>query len=373
MGFVRAHPSAGVVRLAPLLLLGLLAAWPGQRAVAAAAADDSAEGDLGVLPAPEVAKFVLDGDNLVVETGLTPGAGQRDVQIAGLPGEASVYFSARTRQREPRAILYFSLNHSSTRPGGQSCELSVVANGTTMVLSRTLRSPRQFHTVSLRQTRYRWNGDGDGTVQLSVRSTRSDTGQVVDDVDVSAGNMAELLREHPAECVEFLGPVLHDFGGQDASLLGVSRPLAWQVLGDLTGPEEALDSRVDALLARLNDGDYRARQRAARELIQIGGPAASLLRDRPREALSAEQHAWVDKFVDDYRPLPAEQVQEMRRDRNFLVRCFVFSVDRPIRRAAAEQLAKLTDKSPDLLDANGDLDARLKALGRLRGGATSKP
>src|SRR4051812_25010775 len=111
MGFARAQAivtaaaAAAIGALGFALLLGYFAA-PARAAApaggaglvaAGAGAADSAEAESAVLPAADVAKFVLDGDNRVIETGLTPGAGSREVQIAGLPGEATVSFSARTR------------------------------------------------------------------------------------------------------------------------------------------------------------------------------------------------------------------------------------------------------------------------------------
>lgn len=328
------------------------------------------------LPPEQVVRFLLENNSLVMETGLDYSAQRQTVRVAGLPGEVSVLFTARTRQREPRAMLSFSLSHSSGAvEGGVASDLLISVRGGYMQVRRSVRTADEFHSMTFTQSRYRWGREDEGQVALSVRVSRRDTGRAVTEFELTADSMGALLREHPAECVEFLGPLLRNFG-QEGAVFSVGPVAAWQVFGASAEPDGEAVRRVEWLVARLAVEDFRERQAAARELKAIAGTAAVVLADRPRKSWTAEQNAWLDAILGDYRRLPPEQAAEWRDDPSFLLRCFAYGDDPAVRADAAREIVRKIApgaEGPCPLDATADLDGRVKAVGAMRTALAAKP
>src|SRR5204863_630718 len=108
--------------------------------------------------------------------------------------------------------------------------------------------------------------------------------------------------------------------------------------------DRSLLPRVEALVARLDAGDYRVREAALARLREMGGPAALVLSDLPRQKFSAEQNRSIESMLTDYRPLSDDAAAARLGDTEFLMSCLAYSDDPAVRAAAAGRLAELTGK-----------------------------
>jgi hypothetical protein len=201
-------------------------------------------------------------------------------------------------------------------------------------------------------------------VTLNVRVVTS-TREPVDDVRLSAGSFEELLRKYPGPTAKYLAPVFRDFG-QDAAVFAVDPRVAWQLFPDAVDPDEAMASRVLALLDRLNVDDFRQREAAAVELAELGGPAMLVLGELDRATLTGEQNARIDTLLAGYRRLDAAEAAALLEDPEFLLRCFTYCEDRPARAAAARALGQVLARDDLPLDPASELPARTRAADLVR-------
>jgi hypothetical protein len=180
---------------------------------------------------------------------------------------------------------------------------------------------------------------------------------------LGADNIIELRRQYPNETSTYLDPIFRTLrmGGL---LSRVDPRLAWQVFADAFVPSEKLKSDLKNVLAKLDADSFQDRETAARELTQLGQPAALALMRMDRKNLTEEQRTRVDAFLSQFRTVPPEQAEKYRRDTDFLLDC-LFADDEALRVRALEQLRRVTGKSIEF-DVTADADHRLAAIEKLR-------
>jgi hypothetical protein len=183
------------------------------------------------------------------------------------------------------------------------------------------------------------------------------------DLRLSADNIVELRRRFPAEVAKYVDPIfltLH----QDGLLAKVDPRLAWQVFADAYKPTPELESRVNAVLKRLDADDFQQREQASKELGEIGQPAAIYLRGAARTGWTEEQSGRVDTFLAKFQTIEEAKAKKYRTDREFLIDC-LYADDETIRRLALGELQKLIGRSIEL-DVAAAPEQRYIALRRLR-------
>lgn len=269
------------------------------------------------------------------------------------------------------SALFFKLDHASPDAGDgpPSVETNVLVRPGYLLLNRVVRSGDELWTASLTQSGDFGRAaaplaDRDDRVSLRVRRLRVATGELTEDVQRSAPTFAELLRRFPHESAEHLGPVFRDFR-QEVEIFGADARMAWQVLSDRLPRDPAVVPRVERLVAQLDANDYRDREAAVRNLRDIGGPAALVLGDLPRDRYSAEQNSRIDTLLAAYRPLTEVAAAERRNDPEFLLSCVAYSDDAAIRTGAALRLTEVTGR-PVAQSLPADRAARLSLVGSLR-------
>ena len=316
-----------------------------------------------------VVRFARAGQDLAVASELAVLDGVRQVRIKGLEGAS--HLQVGRRARGPFGVIpYFDLTHRGpAAPDGGSLHLAVAAQAGNLRLTRTVTARDGLHTsVTLSQDGFLRPGRGarqrGDRVMLRVRVIRNALKPDVD-LRLTAPSFADLLRKHGGPAAKYLAPVFRDLGGQDAAVFGVDPHVAWQLFPDAVEPDEALASKVIALVERLNDGDFRHREAAAADLAALGGPAALVLREFDRAALTPEQNTRISAFLADFRQLDPGEAAALLADPEFLLRCFSYSEAEPIRAAAVRTLDGLVGP-PVHLDPAADPRARLAAADALR-------
>jgi hypothetical protein len=266
---------------------------------------------------------------------------------------------------------FFDLRHDSN-----AVQMTVYAQGSTVRLSRNVRSGDLYTMVSFSQDNYSRRGrqiDAEGErVSLRIRTTNFAKPQPpLDDIQVSAGSFAELLRRHPGPTARHLAPLFRAFG-QDAVVFRVDPRVAWQLFPDAAEADEMMISKAQGIVARLDSPDFRQRELATHELESLGGPALALLNDLDQSTLSPEQCARIDAILKRHAPLDDTEVSALLQDTEFLLRCFTYSEVDVLRAAAVRHLESVTHMEPGL-SADAKLPARIQAADQFRERMTADP
>jgi hypothetical protein len=323
-------------------------------------------------PIERMAEFAVEDEGLTVRTSLRPTNGLTPVEATNLSGTIRADVTLRSRRDRPGGSLFFKLNYASpdAADGPPSVETNLFVRPGYFLLNRVVRTGDELWTASLTQSGDFGRpaavplADRDDRVALRVRRLRIATGELTEDIQRSAPSFVELLRRYPNESAEHLGPVFRDFK-QEAAVFGADARVAWQVLSGRLPRDPALVPKVKRLVAQLDANDYRERESAACMLRDLGGPAALVLGDLPRDRYSAEQNSRIDTLLAAYRPLSSDVAAERLNDPEFLLSCLAYSEDAVIRTGAAGRLTELTGK-PVATSPPTDRDARLALVEKLR-------
>lgn len=334
--------------------------------------EDRAKDDDPIAPEKAVS-FSLRADDLAVGTDLQRLDGTRTIHIRGMEGFTRVTMSQRARGGIG-LVPYFELNHTgaANEDGTGAVQTMISSYGGSVRMTRTVRIGDRYDTISLLQdTLWRRNGNFEprpDRVRMSIRSNRANQpGAAIEDYKLSASNFTELLRRNPGPTARYLAPIFREFG-QDVVIFRVDPRIAWQLFPNAAEVDQAMTSKVMGLLDRLDDDDFRAREVASAELELIGGPALLVLSEVDRDTLSPEQNTRFDAIVARYRTLDEEEVEALRNDAEYLLRCFIYSDVPAVRAAAISALRKRLGDSIELgLDPTVKLPARVKAADALRG------
>ena len=194
--------------------------------------------------------------------------------------------------------------------------------------------------------------DPDTAVRLNAQIIDSITDDVVGQYNVSAPTFRELRLKYPRETQEFVVPILRDLHSE--SILAPDAQIAAQVFGGEVKPDEALQKKIGAVLAKFDSDSFQDREQAAKDLAALGQPAAMALRHADRKGWSIDRQSGVDAFLSQYQTMPAEKVTELRKTPIFLLDC-LYSDDVNCRASAGKEIEKLTGVS---IDASATGDAR---------------
>ena len=375
---MRPPPTPFSPASAALLAAALLVTIPTTAAATARATQPPAAGDEPGAPAgpqsiERVVEFTVQDEALGVRTALHATNGLTAIDVPELPGAVNVDVTFRSRRDRKAALMFFKLTHSREDDGNGraavTTDTSVLVRPGYLQVNRVVRSGDDLRSVVLAQSGDFGKtaaplADRDDRVTLRVRRLRLARSELVEDITRTAPTFTELLRRHPHDVADHLGPVFRDFK-QEAAVLGADARVAWQVLADRLPRDPRLAPRVEALVAQLDAGEYRVREEAAKQLRTLGGAAALVLADLPRGRYSVEQNSRIDAVLSEYRPLSAEDAAERLNDVQFLLGCLAYSDDAAVRAAAAERLGELTGR-PLPSPPPDDRERRLKLVRELR-------
>ncbi|MDQ3439407.1 MAG: hypothetical protein M3478_03555 [Planctomycetota bacterium] len=317
----------------------------------------------------DVVSFALEKDDIVLRTSIPP-TDMSAVVVDGKPTLISVMTqagdaaapaapAANKGQYQPPV---FQLDRHELTPRGGIAITNISAVAPRVSISRSSDGPNEpFHNVDFIQDDSAFLEEGDERVRFYVQVLNED--ETVVDLKLSAVNLAELRRTYPAETMRYLEPMFREFG-QSGVLFQINAKAAWQVLGGTYAPPADVAKQVDAVLARLDADDAKVREAAAKELEQLGQPAALALMKRDRSKLSEEQLSRIETFLASYKPLSDDEAARMRNDPEFLL--MALSSDEPDLATRALDRLREVAKQPIAFDGNATGAARFDAIATLR-------
>jgi hypothetical protein len=296
------------------------------------------------IPIEKAIRFTLRGDDLSVATDFKLEDGPRQVKLIGLEGSTRVEVG---RRRGPLWLVpTFELRHTGAAgDDGGASQTRVYSQSSYIRIEQTIAIGDRRTSVLLTQDsglfrRNRWATPDPPGERVTLRVTPPQTGpRPPDEIRISAGNFAELLRKDPARAERHLAPMFRQFG-QDVALFRIDAQIGWQLFPDAAEVDPKTESRVLNLLAKLNVGDYRERELATAELEVLGGPAAQVLSEADRSALTPEQNTRVNAILSRYEQLDESEVARLVDDPAFLIRCFTYGDVPAVRAAAARAIAR---------------------------------
>lgn len=313
----------------------------------------------------EIVQFSIENDDIVVRTTVPP-TDISAVVVDGRPTLISVSTplvdapAPATERGKLYQPAYFSVMRHEYPPSGGLAITQINVVVPRVAISKSAEGSGVFRNVDFIQSDD-FLEESDDRVRLYVQEHRND--EPVVDLKLSAANVAELRRKYPAETMRYLEPIFREFG-QSGVLFQVSPQAAWQVLGGTYSPPADVEKQVDAILIKLDADDAKQREAAAKELEQLGQPAALVLMKRDRAKMTEEQQARVEAFLAPYKPLSDDEAERMRNDVEFLLTAL--SVEEP--EVAARALDRLTEvaKQPIAFDLKSAGAARADAIVKLR-------
>ena len=317
----------------------------------------------------DVVSFALEKDELVLRTSIPPTE-MAAVVVGGKPTLISVVTQAgdgggagaAPANKGPYQPTIFQLERHELTPTGGIAITQMSAIAPRVSISRSSEGPHEpLRNVDFIQNDPGFLEEGNDAVRFYVQVIDKD--ETVVDLKLGATNLAELRRRYPTETMRYLEPMFREFG-QSGVLFQINAKAAWQVLGATHTPPPDVAKQVDAVLARLDADDAKVREAAAKELEQLGQPAALVLMKRDRSKLSEEQLSRVETFLSAYKPLSDEEAARMRDDPEFLL--MALSSDEPELANRALDRLKEVAKQPIAFDANATGTARFDAIAKLR-------
>ncbi|HEV2294539.1 MAG TPA: hypothetical protein VGR35_11845 [Tepidisphaeraceae bacterium] len=325
----------------------------------------------------EVVQFAIEKDDIVVRTTVPP----TDICAVVVDGQPTLISVSAQRgdappaaQAQEQGSLYqppfFSVMRHEYPPSGGVAITQINVVVPRVAISKSAEAAGEFRNVDFIQSDD-FLEESDDRVRFYVQEHRND--EPVVDLKLSAKNVAELRRKYPAETMRYLEPIFREFG-QSGVLFQVSPQAAWQVLGAAITPPADVVKQVEAILVELDADDAKQRDTAARELEQLGQPAALVLMQRDRSKLSEEQQARVETFLAPFKPLSDDEAERMRSDMEFLLTAL--SAEDPALAARALERLKEVAKQPIAFDVSATGAARAEAIAKLRAQlipATTRP
>jgi hypothetical protein len=268
----------------------------------------------------------------------------------------------------------FSLTHYDFSAPGVVETLSVQAQQDYFHVDRSAQLPEGYRSVRIseqapqlevpttgpRRFGPRVPASAEGTAQLTI--TLADSTGRPQMLNLVEPDFQSLVRRHPREIEEHVRPLFRRLG-QDA-VFAPDPLVAWQVFSDRWVGDESMRRRVEAILPGLAAGDFRARDRALGQLVDLGRPAAAVLLRMDRSGLSAERSLRIDRALLPYMQLPAAEASRLRSDVGFLLDC-LYVEDPALRRVALERLRDVTAQ-PIAFDDTPNLASRSNAVAALR-------
>jgi|GEM_PF-6502450 len=311
----------------------------------------------GAAPAPnapaiapeEACTFgVKDGRlHLQVKLPVQEGAASRSLRLA-VPGGSGTVTSGKGT---------FILNINQPRDRGNTGRLMIHQLSGQLNISRTTSTGDSSQQITYVQNE---NTPG-GALQLTVLILENRTGQVLSQNAYTAANLSEMRRRHANALRQHLGPILRMFNSNIA--MGVDLGTARQVLSE-PQPKAELAATVRDLVAKLDVEAFAQREAAATKLKGLGADVGPLLRALDRSQLSEHQKLVLAEIVNSLNQLSVEELNRLRRDREFLIDC-LYCEEADLTEKALAQLQVVVGK-PVEFDNKLSGESRDKAIEALR-------
>ncbi|HEX8524951.1 MAG TPA: hypothetical protein VF669_22060 [Tepidisphaeraceae bacterium] len=304
----------------------------------------------------DVLTFSIKGNDLALKSALPTTEGFAHLKVPGLGGYAKVQINAG-------GTSSFQLIHQDYPSDGIVLTM-IFAMPNHLQISRDEERGDYRRNIQLIQSE-QFVSDGEGKIKLYINIARKQTGEVTQDLKISAANIHELRRKHPVEMAKYIEPIFRELH-QEYVLGQVDPKLAWQVFAPLFTPDEKTEATVKTLAKQLDAETFPEREKASKALAELGAPAALVLMRQNRSQMSEEQQTRVDALVAPYKPLSDDEATKLRTDKFFLLDC-LYSDELEIRSWALGELKKQSGANMEF-DLKAPRQARNEAVSKLRTG-----
>ncbi len=315
----------------------------------------------------DILRVRVQNNCLVIRTPLSNTAENAFMQahLDGITGTALVLVQRKNGDQAAGEVEPFSFTLSITDYTTPKQTTSLVINSAyeqnQFSISRSLQfTDGRFNQVILTQ-QHSPQSSGGGLLRLIVTDAKV-AGAAPTQLNFEAPDFFSFLREHPQEANQYLRPLLREVGQE--SVFAPEPMVAWQIFSDLWTPDPQVTKKVQHLLPRLDDENYRIRINALWKLHNLGTDGAAVMVHMDRTRLSPEQNMLIDRALVQYAQLPARDAARLRSDPAFLLDC-LYSEDITIRRAALSRLNKIA-KGNLPFDVTADAVTRARAVALLR-------
>lgn len=327
------------------------------------------------LPLSEVGVIRAEADGLSVVTRLreTPG----DVVFEGqATSDATLAPLVRLAvigkpSTELGAPVFFRLTvHRFTDPDTLYAQVGLFANRDIgqFQLTYDAEGPAGHYSVQLIQSPRiagQLTSSPDEMLTLLVRRIDAEQGEATLNFRGTAADFASLRRKFPVETNLHVRPIF-ELLGQLAPLFTADERAAWQVLGVAPRLTDAERIELHRILDGLEADRFADRQRARRELRDLGQRGALIVRGLDRRQLTPNQNAEIDAFLAAYSPLSEEEVRRLGNSPEFLLDCLELDIPE-LRAAAWERLRQLEGWQGDWgFDPFAGVESRAAQVVRLR-------
>lgn len=303
----------------------------------------------------DVLNFSIQGSDLALKSTLPTTDGFAHLKVPGLGGYCKVQINAG-------GVNSFQLIDQNFPPDGVVVLTMVFSMPNHLQISRDEERLDERRNIQLIQSD-QYVQDGEGKVKLYINISKKMTGEVVQDLKLSAANILEMRRKHPVEMAKYIEPIFRDLH-QEAVLGEVDPKLAWQVFAPLYTPDPKVEATVKTLAKQLDAEQFADREKASKELAKLGAPAAMILMRMDRPTLSEEQQTRIAALIAPYKPLPDDEAIKLRSDKFFLMDC-LYCDDLQIRTWALAELHKVLN-SPIAFDVGAPKEKRDEAVAALK-------
>jgi hypothetical protein len=337
-----------MLRFTKLLVAVLLVVGWGDSPADAAAVPEVVRKEPLRATAAEVCSFSVQEGRLVVQTKLQlpENAGYQPLLITGVPGTANVM----SRKETFRLTIHLPSDKGNTA-------INILQYSDRLSINRTTSTGDRSQQITYSQNE---NIPG-GALQLTVLIQEIRTGQVISHNVYTAANLPEMRRRHANALRQHLGPILRMFNSYVG--MGADPGTARQVLAE-PQPKADLAATVKDLVTRLDAENFAQRDAAATKLKGLGADAGPLLRALDRSQLSEHQKLVLAEIIHSLNQLSVEELNRLRRDREFLIDC-LYCEEADLTEKALAQLQVVVGK-PVEFDNKLSGDSRDKAIEALR-------
>lgn len=313
----------------------------------------------------QVLTLNVEGDMVDARTSLNAMGGDAQLMI---PGWQSIlrmtFYTQRNRETNERFFMLMDRDLTDIRKG--IVYTTVVANNGRVFITRDSES-RDNGLTSVQYIQDPPSMEGemreDPPARLYVNRTNPIPGQPMIAFILKAPDFATLRRQHRGILDQFLRPILRDLH-QEAALFAISRNEGWQVLGQDSTPGPVAMERINAIIPRLGNENFRERERAAEEIRQLGPLASIALKNIDRGNLTLQQSSAIQALTEEWSLLPADEAQRLLNDKSFMIDV-LYTEDADLRQRALDRLRVLTG-NPVSLDPSPDAKSRAAAVAKLR-------
>ncbi len=315
----------------------------------------------------DVLQFRIEQNDLVVRTRLSSTNGPSQIQLSDCPGLYSVEVNGPAGSSGPPdslhvPIIFTFMRYDFEKNNGKESITTVMSTPMNLQVARDIETGSEIQNISVVQTNRAQRNGGPGiTLHIGIQSVSGDRLPV--NIVRSATDFVALQRQYPADTATYLEPIFRDLHA-DADVFGIDPKLAWQVFAAAAKPQPKVTADVQRIIVRLDSDYFHDRESAARELSQLGQPAALSLLHFDRTGLSAEQNSRLDAFLSPYHPVSDDDARRLGGDVNFLIDC-LYLTDDFIVNSSLDRLKKITRQEIDFDPSLRD-DARRDAIAKLR-------